>query len=69
MNQSAGHEIAHNISYWRNANNQKTRFINEGIGVYFDQNKNDKLKLAKEAYLLSPISVSYTHLDVYKRQL
>ena len=57
MNQSAGHEIAHNISYWRNAKNQRTRFINEGIGVYFDQNKNDKLKLAKEAYQLSPISI------------
>ena len=57
LNQSAGHEIAHNISFWRKPTNERTKFINEGIGVYFDQNKNNKLINAREAYKLNPISI------------
>src|SRR5699024_630527 len=52
-----GHEIAHNISHWRKNNAVKTRFINEGIGVYFDQNKNDKLRSAQEVSLSPRFSV------------
>lgn len=56
-NQSAGHEIAHNILHWRNPNSLKLRFINEGIAVYFDQNKNDKMTSAKEINLSNPVSI------------
>lgn len=57
LNQSAGHEITHSISHWRNPNNIKTRFINEGIGVYFDQNKTDKLKLAQKTNAMNPMTI------------
>ena len=57
INQSAGHEIAHNISHWTNSQNTKTRFINEGIGVFFDQNNINKLKLAQEANINNPITI------------
>ena len=57
LNQSPGHEIAHNISHWRKNNAVKTRFINEGIGVYFDQNKNDKVRSAQEVSLSARFSV------------
>ncbi len=57
INQSPGHEIAHSISHWRNIKAAKTRFINEGIGVYFDQNKNDKLKRAQEVSISTSVSI------------
>ena len=57
MNQTPGHEIAHNISFWLNKDNVTTKFINEGIGVYFDGQKNDKLKIAKEAFRKNPIDI------------
>lgn len=56
-NQSEGHEIAHNISHWRNPNNSKVRFINEGIAVYFDQNRNNKMNTAKEVNISNPVSI------------
>lgn len=48
-NQTKGHEIAHNISFWLDKTNKKNRLINEGIGVYFDQTNTNRLKKAKEA--------------------
>jgi len=57
LNQTPGHEIAHNISFWKNNNNSRTKFINEGIGVYFDQQKTDKLKMAQEVYKKNPIDI------------
>ena len=57
FNQTPGHEIAHNISFWRNSQIIKTQLINEGIGVCFDQQKNDKLKIAQEVYKNNPIDI------------
>jgi len=57
LNQTAGHEIAHNISFWRNNNVIKTQLINEGIGVAFDQQKNDKLGIAQEVYKKNPVDI------------
>lgn len=57
LSQTPGHEIAHNISFWKNNNNLRVRFINEGIGVCFDQQKNDKLQLAQEVYKKNLIDI------------
>lgn len=64
INQTPGHEIAHNISFWKNKENVQTKFINEGIGVCFDQQKNDKLKIAKEVYKKDPINI----IEIWKKQ-
>lgn len=56
-NQSPGHEIAHNISFWKTLEQKKVIFINEGIGVYFDQQGNSRLETAKEAYRKDPINI------------
>lgn len=64
LNQTPGHEIAHNISYWKNNNNIRTKFINEGIGVCFDQQKNEKLRIAQEAYKTNPIDIK----EIWKNQ-
>lgn len=42
-NQTKGHEIAHNISFWFDNTNNKNWFISEGIGVYFDQTKANRV--------------------------
>lgn len=57
MKQSKGHEIAHNISFWYNKNNNRNGFINEGIGVCFDLEKNDKFQNAKEIYNKNQIDI------------
>ncbi|GEN73925.1 tetratricopeptide repeat protein [Chryseobacterium lathyri] len=57
LNQSPGHEIAHNISFWKNPEQKKVIFINEGIGVYFDQQGNNRLEAAKEAYRKDPANI------------
>ena len=64
INQTPGHELAHNISFWRNRENVRTKFINEGIGVCFDQQKNDKFEVAKAAYEKHPMNL----IDVWKKQ-
>jgi len=64
INQTSGHEIAHNISFWKNIENIRTKFINEGIGVCFDQQKNDKLKIAKEVYKKNLLDIK----EVWKNQ-
>ena len=64
VNQTPGHEIAHNISFWKNNDNVRTRFINEGIGVCFDQHKNDKLKIAQETYKAIQIDIK----EIWKNQ-
>lgn len=48
-NQTKGHEIAHNISFWLSKRNKRNRLINEGIGVYFDQSNTKRLENAKQA--------------------
>ena len=46
--QTIGHEMTHVISdYCTNISN-KTRFINEGTAVYFDQTRQDRLKQIKD---------------------
>ena len=65
LKQSPGHEIAHNISFWNNRKNIRTNFINEGIGVYFDQNNNDKLKIAKKLYSSNSFSIR----DIWKNDI
>ncbi|WP_418602140.1 tetratricopeptide repeat protein [Hwangdonia sp.] len=47
-NQTKGHEIAHNISFWLDKANTRNRLINEGIGVYFDQTNTNRLEKAKK---------------------
>ncbi len=48
LSQTVGHEIAHTISYWFDKNNNRNRFVNEGIGVYFDCSETNRLDAAKE---------------------
>ncbi|HAV01831.1 MAG TPA: hypothetical protein DCW95_01300 [Chryseobacterium sp.] len=57
LNQSPGHEIAHNISYWKSNKGRRTRFINEGIAVYFDQTPHNKLQAARNAYKINPVTI------------
>jgi tetratricopeptide (TPR) repeat protein len=56
-NQTVGHEIAHSISFWREKNNIRTRLINEGIGVYFDQSNSNHLANAKKNALEIKVDV------------
>ena len=48
-NQTVGHEMAHILSYWSwgAPNSGASRFINEGIGVCFDLEGNDKYAAAR----------------------
>ncbi len=46
--QTIGHEMTHVISEYTSTNLNKTRFINEGTAVYFDQSGYDKMLLVKE---------------------
>ncbi len=55
--QSPGHEIAHSISFWKNFDNNRTKFINEGIGVYFDLQKNDKMHLGRQTFRRNPVDI------------
>jgi len=48
LTQTVGHEIAHSVSYWYNKENTRNRFINEGIGVYFDLTKTDRMNAARD---------------------
>lgn len=45
--QTIGHEMTHVISNYTSEIKNKTRFINEGTAVYFDQSNQDRLKLVK----------------------
>lgn len=56
-NQTRGHEITHNISFWREKSGTGTKFINEGIGVYFDQTNNNRMLNAKQVAKKKPIDV------------
>lgn len=47
-NQTTGHEITHCISFWRDKDNVRTRLINEGMGVYFDQTNSNLMEKAKK---------------------
>jgi len=64
LGQTPGHEIAHNISFWKSKSGLTTKFINEGIGVCFDQQKNDKMKIAQEIYKNNPIDIK----EIWKSQ-
>jgi len=60
--QSTGHEIAHNISHWFNKPVKKTRFINEGVGVYFDQSNVNRILIAKKVLNTQPLDI----VDIWK---
>ncbi len=57
-NQTIGHEIAHNISFWMDSSITKTRFINEGIGVYFDNSSRNKLRMAKTIFQKQKVEIT-----------
>ena len=59
-NQTIGHEITHNIVFWIDDLKIRTRFINEGIAVCFDQSKKNYLLKAKQICKKKKIDV--THL-------
>ncbi|MDO9256815.1 MAG: tetratricopeptide repeat protein [Bacteroidales bacterium] len=46
--QTIGHEMTHVISNYTSEITNKTRFINEGTAVCFDQSNQDRLKLVKD---------------------
>lgn len=46
--QTIGHEMTHVISNYTSDISNKTRFINEGTAVCFDQSNNDRLKQIKD---------------------
>ena len=46
--QSIGHELTHVISNYTSAISKKTRFINEGTAVCFDQSSQNRLKKVKD---------------------
>ena len=56
-NQTKGHEIVHNISFWLDKTNKRNRLINEGIGVYFDQTDTNRLENAKKAILNEKVDI------------
>lgn len=65
FNQTPGHEIAHNISFWRNKNTLRTQLINEGIGVCFDRQDNEKLGIAQKVYKKNPVDIK----EIWKNNL
>lgn len=46
---TSGHEIAHTIVFYAAEYKNKTRLINEGTAVYFDQTNRNRYKIAKRA--------------------
>jgi len=58
INQTIGHEITHNISFWIDNLIERTRFINEGIAVCFDNSNKNKLDLAKKVYHKDKVQIS-----------
>ena len=48
-NQTRGHELTHILLDYGIQPRQKTRFINEGVAVYFDQTNRDRYKIARES--------------------
>ncbi|WP_136465106.1 tetratricopeptide repeat protein [Flagellimonas onchidii] len=62
-NQTKGHEIAHNISFWISNNIERTRFINEGIGVYFDHSNKNRILQAKRVANNKEIDVKKLWID------
>ncbi len=65
-NQSHGHEIAHSISFWRDKNNVRTRLINEGIGVYFDQSNLNRMTNARKVAVDTKIDIKDMWLNEKK---
>ncbi|MCB9360987.1 MAG: hypothetical protein H6587_06230 [Flavobacteriales bacterium] len=66
LNQTTGHEITHCISFWRDKDNVRTRLINEGMGVYFDQTNSNRMVKAKE--VASDIKIDIKDMWVNERE-
>lgn len=56
-NQTRGHEITHILLSYGIVPSNQTKFINEGIAVYFDQTNNDRFKVAKESIKEKEINI------------
>jgi len=55
--QTFGHEITHILCQFGVFPIKRTRFINEGVAVYFDQTNRDRMKKAREALNGNHISI------------
>lgn len=55
-NQTHGHEITHMLTHYGLQPIQKTRLINEGVAVYFDQTNRNRLQEAREQ-ISGPIDI------------
>lgn len=56
-NQTPGHEITHVLLVYGLAPKQRTRLINEGTAVFFDQTNRDRLMVAKKVYQKTPVRI------------
>lgn len=61
-NQSRGHELAHIVIHHAIMPNSKSRFINEGIATFHDQNNRNRMQFAKEIVSASNQSISVEDL-------
>lgn len=66
INQSKGHELCHVLCQQAFKARVKSKLINEGVAVYFDLNKNDKIKAAQEKLKGHKISVEELWKDPEK---
>lgn len=68
-NQTKGHEIAHMLTHYGLQPTHRTRLINEGIAVCFDQSGRDHLPAARQA-INGPVDVwnMWEHPDVYSEK-
>jgi tetratricopeptide (TPR) repeat protein len=56
-NQTRGHELTHILLDYGIKPEKKTRFINEGVAVCFDQTKRNRYKIARESLVKNDINV------------
>ena len=56
-----GHEMTHSISYYAAPSDRKNQLISEGVGVYFDQDPKDNMKILKTS-IKNPVSI----VDIWK---
>lgn len=64
-NQTIGHELTHVITFYLAANLVKTRFINEGIAVCFDQSNNDRPKIMQEQKVKESPMITFSIKDAW----
>jgi tetratricopeptide (TPR) repeat protein len=71
--QTVGHEMTHVISHYSSNFSDKTRFINEGTSVCFDQTRQDRLKQIKDWMAVNNKQISikdyWEHGDTYPEEI